>query len=32
MRRILVILACSLAAVRAAFAGSRATGDGVLEL
>jgi hypothetical protein len=32
MRRILVILACSLAAVPAAFAGSRATGDGVLEL
>ncbi len=32
MRRILVILVCSLAAVPAALAASRASGDGVLEL
>ena len=32
MRRFLVILVCSLAAVPAALAGSNATGDGVLEL
>lgn len=32
MRRFLVILVCSLAAVPAALAGSRASGDGVLEL
>ena len=32
MRRILVILVCSLAAVPAALAGSNAAGDGVLEL
>jgi hypothetical protein len=32
MRRFLVILVCSLAAVPAALAGSAATGDGVLEL
>ena len=32
MRRFLVILVCSLAAVPAALAGSTASGDGVLEL
>ena len=32
MRRFLVILVCSLAAAPVALAGSRATGDGVLEL